>query len=157
MNSTIFQNAIRPIAAGTLALAMGLGLAGAAHAKDANQDFRTKVEQGIDKNLRLPTTMDSARKGIATVAVTIDGNGTVRSADIVKSSGWKDYDKEALRTARSISYPATGTTSSVAMVLGFNKEVTADMQQAAKQQFLAWRQEQEVRLAGRNEAQQPDS
>jgi len=157
MNTSIFQNAIRPIAAGTLALTLGLGLAGAAQAKDGAQDVRTVVAQGIDKTLRLPNPLDGARRGIATVAVTIDGKGEVRSADIVRSSGWHDYDREALRTTRSISYPATGKTSSIVMVLGFNKEVTTDMQQTAKQQFLAWRQEQRVRLANSNEAQQPDS
>lgn len=151
------------LATGLLALSVGLGLGGVAQAQEKPADFRSVVEQGIDRTLRLPRQPDdalraqTARSAAATVAVTIDGQGKAAAADIVKSTGWRDFDSEALRTARAIAYPATGRTRTIAMVLGFNKEVTADMQQAAQQQVFAWREERRVRLAKRIDARQPDS
>lgn len=159
---TSFHAPARHLATGALALCFGLGLAGVAQAQEKPAEFRAVVEQGIDRTLRLPRTPSDAlrnrdnRAAIATLAVTIDGKGKVDAADIVQSTGWRDFDAEALRTARAITYPATGKTRSIAMVLGFNRKVTADMRQAAQQQLLAWREDQRVRLANRIDADQPD-
>ncbi|MGE4429651.1 MAG: energy transducer TonB [Sphingobium sp.] len=158
-----FKEPARCLAAGILALSLGSGLAGAAQAQENPTGFRSAVEQDIDQTLRLPRTADdvlhnrTGRSAVATVAVMIDAQGRISAADIVESTGWRDFDAEALRTARAVSYPATGKPRSIAMVLGFNKTVTADMRQAAQRQVLAWREDRRVRLANRIDAQQPDS
>lgn len=146
------------IVAGALALSLGLGLAGAAQAQeDGTAGFRATVERGISKQLNRHNGQTDSRKGIATVAIFIDGEGKVLATGIAHSTGWADLDREALRTAQTVSYPATGKPRSVAMVLGFNRQVTADMHKAARQEVLAWQRDQRLMLANTYDAQQPDS
>lgn len=155
--TSIFHNTGRHLVASALALSLGLGLAGAAQARDDGADFRARVEKGIDRTMRLPNAPDERRRDVVTVAVTLDPAGKILATDIVQSAGWKDFDQEALRTARAIAYPAPGRTVTVAMVLGFNRKVTADMQKKAERKVLAWREEQRVMLANKTGARQPDS
>jgi TonB family protein len=114
-----------------------------AHAA-APAGFQKSVEASIDRNLRLPVADNS---GVATVAITVDGNGEVLAADVVKSSGQSRYDREALRTARAVDYPATGKTRTVAMVLGFNQPATKAAIVQGKQLVDAYRTDRRQMLA----------
>jgi len=156
-STSLFQRAGRRFFAGALTLSLGVGVAATAQAKGDGAGFRSHVEKGIDRTLRLPKPTDERRSAVATVAVRLDATGRILSTDIVQSAGWEDLDSEALRTARTVAYPAPGRTVTVAMVLGFNQRVTADMQKKAEQRVLAWREEQRVKLADKTDARQPDS
>ncbi len=151
--SSLFTNA----AAGLFAVAATLATVSTVRAETGAADFRTQVESSIDKTLRLPQGNDDFRTGIATIAVTINGKGKVEATHLVRSSGIAVFDREALRTARAVSYPVTGKSGTIAMVLGFNKPVTDEMQKEGRRLVVAWRDEQRIMLANNIAAQQPDS
>lgn len=89
------------------------------------QSVTAKIEKSIDSTLRLPSSSTLGKKGIATLAIRIDARGAVETVSLVRSSGDRAFDREALRTARETQYPALGKPRLVAMVLGFNRSVTA--------------------------------
>ena len=84
---------------------------------------------------------------------------TGRSRDIrlVKSSGDSDFDKEALDIAHRVSYPASGSQRTLAMVLGFNQHADKSAQTKGARLVQAWLDDQRVMLANKTTAQQPDS
>ena len=127
---------------------MGIA-APSAHAAPAG--FQKSVEASIENNLRMPVTTD--RKGVATVAVSIDANGSVSDASVVKSSGHLSFDREAVRTARAVSYPATGKARTVAMVLGFNQPAPRHAISQGKQLVDAYRNDRRQLLADQSTAQ----
>ena len=156
-NRIFASSALTNIAASLFAVAATLTTVSTVRAETGVADFRNHVESSIDKTLRLPQGKDDARQGIATVAVTVDARGKVETTDLVRSSGIRAFDREALRTARTVSYPATGKSRTVAMVLGFNRTITEGMQGEANRLVTAWRDDRRVRLAEGIAAQQPDS
>ncbi len=91
---------------------------------DVPADFTKSVEASIDRNLDFPIG-NYGRKGVVTVAVTVAADGSVSAASVAKSSGVSAFDLEAVRAAKRVTYPATGKTQTVAMVLGFGKRATA--------------------------------
>ncbi|MDB5715178.1 MAG: TonB family protein [Sphingomonadales bacterium] len=127
-----------------------LGLT-APQAHAAPVGFQKSVEASIDNNLRLPGNTNS--KGVATVAVSIDADGSVSDANVVKSSGHASFDREALRTARAVSYPATGKARTIAMVLGFNEPAPSSAISQGKQLVDAYRNDKRQLLADKSTAQ----
>jgi TonB family protein len=126
------------------------------HAK-TDADFQAKVESGIEQEMRLPNTYKQGRSGTAIVALTVSADGQVQSATLVQSAGNAAFDREALRTANTVSYPSTGATRTVAMVLGFNQKVTEQAQRDAVALAENFSAKQKVMLANDMTAQQPDS
>lgn len=123
MFATNFRNTL------TAAAATGLVLFGAtaleatlspAHAA-SREAFRASVEHSIDTNLRLPS---KERNAVATVAVRVASDGSVQSVGLIGTTGDEAFDREALRTAKAVSYPK-GINRDVVMVLGFGRAVTA--------------------------------
>lgn len=130
----------------------------AAHAASP-AEYRAAVETSIDKELRLPAGQHDGRHGTATLAVTVDANGRVESVKLLKSAGFASFDQEAIRTANRVSYPASAKGRTVAMILGFNEQVSNKAQAEGGEIVTAWAAEQDrkVRLAQETTAQQPDS
>lgn len=113
---------------------------------DTPASFRGQVETSIDKTLEFPAGVGVDTKGVTTLAVSIDADGAVGKVDVIKSSGNRSFDREALRTAKTVSYPA-GEARTIAMVLGFNRRaVPADAQRAA-QLIAAYRNDPRQLLA----------
>lgn len=68
-------------------------------------DWQQNVNRQIDKNLRVPTNFD--RKLAATaVSVVLDADGEFDGASVAQSSGSSAVDREAVRVAGAIDYPA---------------------------------------------------
>lgn len=122
-------------------------------------NYRAAVETSIDNELRLPASQFDGRHGTATLAVTVDANGKIEAVKLLKSAGFAAFDREAIRTANTISYPASAKGRTVAMVLGFNEAVTNKAQAEGGEIVTAWAAEQDrkIRLAQQTTAQQPDS
>lgn len=156
-NRIFASGAFTNIAALALAVAATATTISTVRAEPGTADFRASVASSIDGTLRLPRGRNDFRKGIATIAVTVDAKGRVEAADLVRSSGVGAFDREALRTARAVSYPATGEPRIVAMVLGFNRPVNSEIQREARRDVVAWRDDRRVMLAKGIAAQQPDS
>lgn len=157
-NRIFGSSALTSFAAGLFALAATFATVSTVRAEEFGvADFRNHVEDSIDKTLRLPEAIDEDHRGVATVAVIVDANGKVRTADLIRSSGFGAFDQEALRTARAVSYPETGKPRTVAMVLGINRPVGAKARREGQRLVTAWRAGQCVMLANDTAAQQPDS
>jgi TonB family protein len=95
---------------------------------ETNADYRASVEKSIDAQLRMPEAGLAGRHGTATLAVVVDASGRVESIKLLKSAGFANFDREAIRTASRVSYPASANGRTVAMVLGFNEAVTSKAQ-----------------------------
>jgi len=119
---------------------------------DTPQNFTQSVEANIAKTLRYPSSIDN-RAGVATVAVSLDANGGVTNASLVRSTGVRVLDAEALRTAKAVSYPATGKPRAIAMVLSFGQ--TAGRADTAKARAVveAYRADNRRLLASETKAQ----
>ena len=65
-------------------------------------NWKAEVERSIDRELKAPAHLNNG--GTATVRVTL-ASGQVVDAALIKSSGDKAVDAEALRTARAVAYP----------------------------------------------------
>jgi len=154
---SVFSNYGMKAAAGIFAIAATFGTVATVRAETGNGDFRAAVETSIDQEMRLPHSMNNKRHGVATVAVTIDGAGNVQSTHIVKSSGYGSFDQEAIRTARTVTYPASGKNRTVAVVLGFNEKVKTHAQVEGRALVAAWAKDQRVLMADKNATAQPDS
>lgn len=152
-------DALTTVAAASLALAATMATVTSVKAETATDGFRQTVEADIARQIREPGADLRAAGGIATVAVRIDAQGRVLSTGLLRSSGTRAYDAEALRTARTVRYPATGKPRTVAMVLGFNRTVTPQAVRTAQRLADASptnKPGQTVRLAETVSAQ-PDS
>ncbi|AYJ85699.1 TonB family protein [Sphingomonas paeninsulae] len=150
-NTAIISNVATSIVGAAFCSVAALAIAvPSAHAA-APAGFQKAVEASIDNNLRLPVNTDS--KGVATVAVSIDGNGSVSDVNIVQSSGHISFDREAIRTAHAVRYPATGKPRTMAMVLGFNQPATSRQVLHGKQLVDAYRTDRRQLLANKTTAQ----
>ncbi|MGD9811994.1 MAG: energy transducer TonB [Sphingobium sp.] len=155
-NTYSLSDTFTRVAAGALAVALTAVTVTAAKA-ETDGKFRDAVETGIRNELRLPSGSIDSRRGTAIVAVSVDSAGNVRNAQIVQSAGFSGFDREALRTARTVSYPATGENRTVAMVLGFNQQVAENTSGKAAKLVAAYAEKQKVMFADKTSAQQPDS
>lgn len=150
-NTAIISNVATSLVGAAFCSVAALAIAvPSAHAA-APAGFQKSVEASIDNNLRMPANAPS--KGVATVAVIIDANGSVSDAQVVQSSGHSVLDREAIRTARAVSYPATGKPRTLAMVLGFNQPATAAQASHGKQLVDAYRTDRRQLLADKTTAQ----
>jgi TonB family protein len=150
-NTAIISNVATSLVGAAFCSVAALAIAvPSAHAA-APAGFQKSVEASINNNLRMPVNAPS--KGVATVAVLIDANGSVSDASIVQSSGHSVLDREAVRTARAVSYPATGKPRTLAMVLGFNQPATAAQASHGKQLVDAYRTDRRQLLADKTTAQ----
>lgn len=152
------SNALTHFAAAIFAVGMTFAAVSASKAQ-AEEGFRAKVESNIDQEMRLPNGVgrERDREGTAIVVLTIAADGTVRSAALAQSAGFSAFDREALRTASKVSYPATGEERTVAMALGFNQKVTPGAQRKAVRLAEDYRAKHDVMLANSTTAQQPES
>lgn len=87
-----------------------------------SSEYKARIEKSIDATMQMPASHYS-KQGVATVSVRVNANGNVESAQIVGSAGSAAFDSEALRTAKTVSYP-TGAPRTIVMILGFNRPVT---------------------------------
>lgn len=147
INTATLSNTATALVGAAFCTVAVLGIAvPSAHAAPAG--FQKSIEASIENNLRMPSNSDT--KGVATVAVSIDAKGAVRDASVVKSSGHARFDREAIRTARAVSYPATGKSRTVAMVLGFNQPAPAIEISRSKQLVEAYRNDRRQLLADKS-------
>lgn len=116
MNASTFFNSA------TTVLSFVVLAAAVSPARADTNNFRANVERSIDATMKMPTAESKA--GVATVAVRIDADGSVVNASLVGTTGVPAYDREAIRTAKTVSYPA-GAARDVVMVLGFGREASA--------------------------------
>ncbi len=125
MSSAQIVSSAATVMIGTAFLAVAaIGIATPARA-DSRADFAKTVNARIESTLQIPSSNAQAQ-GVATVAVIVAANGRVESATIARTSGTAAFDREALRTAKTVRYPATGKARTVAMVLGFNRAPDAN-------------------------------
>lgn len=69
-------------------------------------DWQTVVEQQIDRTLRVPGSAVLRPMTAATVRVRFAADGAFEGASLARSTGVPALDREALRTATKIAYPA---------------------------------------------------
>lgn len=125
--ATSFRTTATAVAASMLGTALIFAAPQAAHAAPT-KDFVRSVEAQLNNDRIAP----SSATGIATVAVRIDADGKVLSADVAGSSGHAVLDREAVLTAKSVTYPKGVGVRTVAMVLRFgNVEQPSASQSAA--------------------------
>ncbi len=110
-----FRVTATAFAASLLGTALVFAVPQAARAATTGNDFVSNVEAQLARNSL--TAVDA--KGVATVAVRIDADGKIRSAEIAKSSGHRALDKAALASAKSVRYPQGTNARTVAVVLSF--------------------------------------
>tara|TARA_R110000782_G_scaffold78276_9_gene155727 strand:+ start:163047 stop:163367 length:321 start_codon:yes stop_codon:yes gene_type:complete len=102
-NALYLSDRATRIAAGALAVAATFGLVSTVHAKTP-ADFREAVETSIDQELNSASNrIDGKHHGVATLAVSVDREGKVRSVELVKSSGDSGFNTEALRHGSATS------------------------------------------------------
>ncbi|MBU3078378.1 energy transducer TonB family protein [Sphingomonas quercus] len=111
----------------TAALVAAVGPARAA-APATTDAWKATVESRLTDNL--VTVRHSAgldRHAIATVLVDVDGTGRVTDVQMLRSSGSAGLDKQALRRARTVDFPATpsGKAVHVQMNLIFGRSEAA--------------------------------
>lgn len=104
-------------------------------------DWQAVVEQRIDQILRVPAhSLDERDHAVTTVNIRFDAHGDFAEASVGQSSGIRSIDAEALRVARTLSYPALpegfrGRPRTVAMQLYFGQ--AADVASYARQEGRA--------------------
>lgn len=140
-----FRDKATVMAATVLFSATCIGAA-IAPARAATPDFKASVERSIDETVQMPAP--ASAKGTATLAVSIDANGAVGDVALVKSSGVPSFDREAVRTAKAVDYPA-GKARTIAMVLGFGERPSV---RNAKALVTAYRNDNRQLLANASSA-----
>ncbi|MCM8831478.1 MAG: TonB family protein [Candidatus Omnitrophica bacterium] len=71
------------------------------------QDYLLLVQQKISENIVYPASLvGTGWEGTVLVRLKIASNGWLEDAQILKSSGYKIFDEEALKLVKSLSYPA---------------------------------------------------
>ncbi|SNS82988.1 TonB family C-terminal domain-containing protein [Sphingomonas laterariae] len=129
-----------------LSAACVMGAVGPARAAEANapltiSDWALDVSQQIDAELRAPSTFrgDAAT---ARVQISFDAAGAFTGASVARSSGNGSIDREAVRVANAIAYPAfpeglRGQAQTVNMEVHFG--TAANPHYAARERQLAER------------------
>ena len=124
--ATSFRTTATAVAASMLGTALIYAAPQAAHAAPTSDFVRS-----VEAQLKVDNFAPSSASGIATVAVRIDADGKVLSADVAGSSGHAVLDREALLTAKSVTYPKGTGTRTVAMVLSFGNAQKPSASQSA--------------------------
>ena len=124
--ATSFRTTATAVAASMVGTALIFAAPQAAHAAPTSDFVRS-----VEAQLKVDNFAPSSASGIATVAVRIDADGKVLSADVAGSSGHAVLDREALLTAKSVTYPKGTGTRTVAMVLSFGNAQKPSASQSA--------------------------
>jgi TonB family protein len=122
-----FRTTATAVAASMLGTALIFAVPQAAHAATPTTDFVRDVEAQIGSRDYAP----SSATGIATIAVRIDADGKVLSADVAGSSGHKALDDDALLTAKSVVYPK-GKARTIAVVMKYGNAKKPEAEQSAR-------------------------
>jgi TonB family protein len=109
--SDIQRVAVSAIGALLLSTACVVGAVGPAKAATADAPatmsaWQDHVEQQIDGTLRSPLAFFPNGMAVATVNVRLAADGSVSDVKLAHSAGSRVLDREALRTAKAIRYPA---------------------------------------------------
>lgn len=102
-------------AAATLYTGLLFASATPAHAAPSDRSFARSVDAQLGKGAWAP----NSATGVATVAVRVEADGTVRNAIIAGSTGNTMLDRNALSTAKSVRYPKGDRARTVAVVLTY--------------------------------------
>lgn len=113
-------------AASMLGTALVFAIPQVAHAAPTSR-FVSNVEAQLNNG----DFAQTSETGVATIAVRIDANGEVLSAEVAGSSGHAALDREALSTAKSVSYPKGNKARTVAVVLNFGNVAKPSNAQSA--------------------------
>ncbi|UVO53830.1 energy transducer TonB [Sphingomonas sp. SUN039] len=108
-----FRTTATAVAASMLGTALIFAAPQAAQASPKS-DFVRNVEAQLKTEAYAPADLS----GVATIAVRIDADGKVLSADVAGSSGHKLLDDDALLTAKSVVFPK-GAARTVAVVMKY--------------------------------------
>ena len=110
-----FRVTATAFAASLLGTALVFALPQAAQAATTDSSFVRDVEAQLKSDTFTPVNAS----GVATVAVRINADGKVQSASIAGSTGHKVLDREALTTAKTLTYPKGDRARTVAVVLTY--------------------------------------
>ena len=135
VNTTSFANTATAVVGAVAMSAACLMVAVSPARAETATSARASIERSIDANLRTPPSLRGENAGIVTLSVSVAADGSVSDVSVMKSSGFRSFDREAVRTARAVAYPA-GQDRTIAMVLGFNREVP-DVAKAQASRLLA--------------------
>ncbi len=122
-----FRVTATAFAASMLGTALVFAIPQVAHAASSNSNFVHSVETQLNNG----TFAQTSDTGVATVAVRIDANGKVLSAQIAGSSGNRMLDREALSTAKSVDYPKGDKARTLAVVMTYNGAAKPSKSQSA--------------------------
>ena len=122
-----FRVSAKAFAASMLGTALVFAVPQAAHAAPKGEFVRN-----VEAQLKTETFAPSSATGVATVAVRIDADGKVLSADVAGSTGHAVLDREALLTAKSVTYPKGVGTRTVAVVLSYGNVAKPSATQSAR-------------------------
>jgi TonB family protein len=110
-----FRVTATAFAASLLGTALVFAIPQAAQAATVTKaDFVRTVEAQLKTEAFAPGDLS----GVATIAVRIDADGQVVSANVAGTSGHKALDQAALQTAKSVAYPK-GQARTVAVVMKY--------------------------------------
>ena len=113
---TPLRDTLTAVAATAICTAVSLAaIDSPARAATTNSSFISKVESQLNNDSWVATD----KSGVATVAIRVDAEGRVISAGLVGSTGSTTLDREALRTAKAVTYPKSARGHNVAVVLKF--------------------------------------
>jgi TonB family protein len=122
-----FRVSATAFAASMLGTALVFAIPQVAQAATPHNAFVSNVEAQINNGAWAPT----ADTGVATVAVRIDADGKLLSAQLAGSTGHAALDREALSTAKSVNYPKGDKARTVAVVLTYGQAVKPSKAQSA--------------------------
>lgn len=159
-DTTDFQRiAVSSTGALLLSAACVLGAVSPVRAAEVNapltvSDWQADVGRQIDAELRTPATF-RGNSAITTVAIRLDAGGALASAKVAQSSGSGAIDREAIRVANRIAYPALpaglrGEPQTVMMQVYFGTAAgtdTAAHQQRAMERLAATKKAKRIETA----------
>lgn len=122
-----FRVSATAFAASMIGTALVFAIPQVAQAAPADGSFVRSVEAQLNSSGFAQTT----ETGVATVAVRIDADGKVLSAQVAGTSGNAMLDREALSKAKSVSYPKGAKARTVAVVLSFGDVAKPGKSQSA--------------------------
>jgi TonB family protein len=118
---TVAQPTFRTMATSFAASALLTTLAIAGSASPAHAAENAGFVRNVQTQLNTGKFSPSTNQGVSTIAVRIDADGKVLSADVARSSGHSELDRDALVTAKSVSYPKGNANRLVAVVMKYGK------------------------------------
>jgi TonB family protein len=122
-----FRVSATAFAASMLGTALVFAIPQVAQAATPNGSFVRNVEAQLNSS----DFAQTSESGVATVAVRIDADGKVLSAQVAGTSGHAMLDREALSRAKSVIYPKADKARTVAVVLNFGSAAKPSKEQSA--------------------------